>query len=380
MVGAGLVYASSHDPHSLRLTLALLSSEQGEVYCAVKVLTQNATLGVASENPAEMSYEAIVLNEIGEDRYSEHPALKHCIVVWETFIAYSQIPAVHLCIVMRPCAGTLRELQCSLTPKIFPFGTVKRVIRQTLIALKFFHEDLQFIHGGTFHALCHLKKLLLTGGEDVQANNLIVDFYPGGDYEDISRRIHEYINMHPAETHVSGPSVPVQSQPLGNLGRAHKLNELNVRLSDYGSGAPPRNLADPDVYSFHAAIPIHMAGSGRPLETPLHSRAPEVLLGQPFSTAVDIWAVGCMVCDGILDKRLRRSGIPLLTILRTTQAYALLFDRPLFLLNVVEKSKLDLVHLSEMIQYLGPFPPPVVSKDQRRNFFDKTGKHASVGM
>ncbi|RPD55508.1 kinase-like protein [Lentinus tigrinus ALCF2SS1-7] len=286
--------------------LAKDTSQDFECYAAVKVMTANSTWGILSDEPHEKCYEFEVFDKLTSPECEGHPSLQYCVEFWRSFYIRS-VHGGHYCMALRPYCATLRQLQCSLHPRHFPLDIVKRVVRQALSGLALIHQ-LGFVHG-----------------VDVQSHNLMIDFDPDDYIKPLSERIGRYIRANPVETPYAVPSggeysvppIVVKSQPLGNLGAEQRLNKLRVHVADYGS-----------------AISIDQTSCGKPLETPLPSRAPETVLGQPFSVPVDIWAVGCLLFQ--LDR-------------------------------AHSQSERNQAHLSQMMHYFGPFPSCTMSGDLQRN-------------
>ncbi|RDX47267.1 kinase-like protein [Lentinus brumalis] len=289
-----------------------------ERYVAVKILTVNYTRGIESGEFFELE----VWRRFREVRYKSkwetpaHPGFKHCIEPEAVFTAESP-HGTHLCFVEKLSGSTLDELQVGQPGFTFPLPIVKRAIKQILLALDFVHTELKLVHA-----------------VDVKAGNVFTQMDAGT--EDIER----YLRDHPPETYPprsapelwSGPIITVKSQPLPNMGLKPSLENLNVALGDFGG-----------------AVPLDKISEEVKIVTPPLLRPPELLLGHPWSTPIDVWAVGCMVFECL-------TGASLFQVERTP--------------------KLDetAVHLGRMVEHLGTFPAAFLDKcSKRADYFDETG-------
>ncbi|KAI6140207.1 kinase-like domain-containing protein [Pisolithus tinctorius] len=96
--------------------------------------------------------------------------------------------------------------------------------------------------------------------------------------------------------------------------------------------------------SFEQRLPSTKLRHGNHYQPPI-VRAPEVILGHPWSSSIDIWTIGCLLFEIITDFHLFGQS--------TYSAY---------------------FHLQNMVEYLGPFSPQFLeSCSGRSNYFDEDG-------
>ncbi|KAG5635952.1 hypothetical protein H0H81_009577 [Sphagnurus paluster] len=74
----------------------------------------------------------------------------------------------------------------------------------------------------------------------------------------------------------SNPIVTCRSQPLPNFGLDPTLNNINVKVVDFGEALPLDEIPIGDVCQAECL------------------RAPEVILGYHWSSSIDIWSLGCI--------------------------------------------------------------------------------------
>jgi len=113
--------------------------------------------------------------------------------------------------------------------------------------------------------------------------------------------IERHLQLNPSEIYEpriepdlsSDPIITVKTQPLPNFGLNPDLSNLNIRLIDFGHGTEPSHVQRTICKLACTANPIdeHVQDEVQPLVL----RAPEVILGHPWSTPIDIWSVGCLV-------------------------------------------------------------------------------------
>jgi serine/threonine-protein kinase SRPK3 len=97
----------------------------------------------------------------------------------------------------------------------------------------------------------------------------------------------------------SDPIVTVRSQPLPVL-RSFDPATIQVYLGDFGEGQSiSMAISDHPVKALSSAVPVEETAKWSEmipvLPMPTALRAPEIILGHSWGTAVDIWAVGCLV-------------------------------------------------------------------------------------
>ncbi|KAJ6558290.1 kinase-like domain-containing protein [Mycena capillaripes] len=163
--------------------------------------------------------------------------------------------------------GSLRQSQ---PKKRFSVQITRRIVKQILLALDYLHRECGFIHTG-----------------NKASDNLLV--CP----PDLTQEhIEEFLLPSPVKRHhpiteptlAPHPIVTISSQPLPNLGLTSSLENLHIKLIDYGQAIPANSPGAPD----------------RTLQ-PIIICAPEVILHSSWSPAMDIWTVGCFLFECLTD-------------------------------------------------------------------------------
>ncbi|KAH9941621.1 kinase-like domain-containing protein [Epithele typhae] len=294
--------------------LALYRRDGGERYVVVKVLTILATRGDSAELAIYRRF-----HELRACETQDHPGFCHLVEPLALFTAESKY-GPHRCIVTAPYGSTVDDLQTGQLHARFRLPVVKRIVRQTLLALDFLHREMKVVHA------------------DVKASNLFIKLNIG--HDDLKRYLHD----HPSENHAPeyakqwvGPSVTVKTQPLPNVGLDPSVENIDVSLGDFGGSVFLDDLT-PETENV----------------TPSPLRAPEVILAHPWSTPSDIWSLGCMAFETL-------TGSSLFQCSRTPR------------LSQVE------VHLARIAEHLGPFPRDFLDRCAARDkYFTPDGELKQV--
>ncbi|KAH7905119.1 kinase-like domain-containing protein [Hygrophoropsis aurantiaca] len=282
-------------------------------YVAVKVLTVNATAGVIYDK----LYEHKALKIIKKAN-PNHPGYKHCLHLRDSFIAKS-CHGPHLCFVTDVLGWdmvALRGLQAN--GRAFPVGLAKRIVKQTLLALDYLHRECNLVH------------------TDVKPDNVLVSVAQA-ELDDAIGRLLEESPSASYEPRIDlelspDPILTVKSQPLPNLGLGLDTSNLSVCLIDYGHSTPVGHIPEEGVQ-------------------PVLLRAPEVILGHPWSTPIDIWSVGCLVFEYLVGTALFQ-----------------LYEYPSKSIGLEDS------HLRRVIEAIGAFPPGFLEACPRRSeFFEQDG-------
>jgi len=236
-----------------------------------------------------------VLQKI-KDANPSHPGFSHCLNYFGWFRARS-LPGPHSCIVTEPLTSTLEDLKPNESSGRFPLHIAKRIIVQLLRALDYLHREVGFLHG------------------EIKSSNIMARI-PAS----VNLQTNPYLANNPAKFH--GPPLvhrslirPVYfcaSQPISYLDLGGSLEDINICLIDFGKSTP---IGSPDrVYH----------------PPPNANIAPEMILGYPWSTPIDIWVVGLLFWELVSNY--------------------LLFGQE-------EETYSSLLHLQHMAEVSGPFPP-----------------------
>lgn len=123
----------------------------------------------------------------------------------------------------------------------------------------------------------------------------------------------------------------------------------------------------------NTALPLERIDVGN-LCQPTLLRAPEVILGHPWSTPIDIWSVGCLVSTTTICA-------PFLKLTNTMlyKVFEHLAGTALFQLCKIPTISIADSHLCRMTEHLGSFPPDFLAKcSKRTEYFDENGELFSV--
>lgn len=278
-------------------------------YVAVKVLTVNATAGVAQGFLREVDSLRTI-----KTANPDHPGHQHCLRLYDVITERSR-HGPHICIVTNVLGLNmvgLRRLQPN--GRAFPVAVTKRIVKQTFLALDYFHRECGFVH------------------TDVKPDNVLVCL----DYED--EAINRLLEETPSATYEPrfeptlspDPIITVKSQPLPYIDLRKDASNLKVCLIDYGQATPAKEHRVELVQS-------------------VLLRAPEVTLGHGWSTPIDVWSMGCLV-------------------------FEYLTGAAMFQLSESSPISVENLCLQRILEHIGSFPPSFLERCQRRSdFFDEQG-------
>jgi serine/threonine-protein kinase SRPK3 len=111
-------------------------------YVAIKVLTVNATAGVLNNHTKEINNIKLITST-----NPQHPGHKHCLTLRSAFLATSK-HGPHICAVTDVLGSDLRQLQSIQPGGVFSVPVVKRIVKQTLLALDYLHSECKLVHTG----------------------------------------------------------------------------------------------------------------------------------------------------------------------------------------------------------------------------------------
>ncbi|KAG9082220.1 hypothetical protein FS749_007021 [Ceratobasidium sp. UAMH 11750] len=273
-------------------------------YAALKIMTRDAT----SIYQAGESDEVAITQKIASADRSNQGG-RHVVEYYDAFEVAGP-EGTHSCIVTEVLGPSLENLRHQAPNSLLPLRIVKTSIRQILLGLEYLHTSCGIIH------------------TDLKFDNFILRL------QDVHSAIVRDIVEHPPKTRSSFCDVVttahmVVSQPLGLTLDSLDVHAVDTVIVDFGNAH----------WTDH-----HL----REVVQPCNLRAPEVILGYPWTQAVDIWAMGCLTAE-------------------------LLIGSPVFLPALFQKVwDLNEDRLAQMIDATGEqFPTDMLSKSKHRNKFFK---------
>ncbi|KIM42711.1 hypothetical protein M413DRAFT_408715 [Hebeloma cylindrosporum] len=227
-----------------------------ERYAILKVSTSHADCA-----PEEAHQELRLSRQIASAKPA-HPGLEYIRLVQGSF-TISGPARPHLCLVYVPMREPLWLLQRRTTDGRYSFGLLAYTTKFLLTGLSYLHNECSIIHtGGSFtNVLVGLEKTLSL--DDIVADE------------------------------INSPS-PRKMLP-----------DRTIYLSRNDFGHPKSTPGRPKITDFDTAV--QMTGSQKTFSHPIQPncyRAPEVILGAPWSYPVDIWNLGAMLWDLLEGKAL----------------------------------------------------------------------------
>ena len=197
----------------------------------------------------------------------QHPGKKGVRTVLESFQLCGP-HGMHTCILYSPLGMTFTELRNLLPGEKFEKQMLQSGIQILLLAIDYLHKN-NVVHTGSSHQSdwrCQIIDLI-TICLDISPNNILVGVSDNSVFSELER-----------DELASPVARKVLPDRTVYLSRPTPRTNGNPVLCDLGSARMGRDKYQgdimPDVY-----------------------RAPEVVLGMEWSSKVDIWSIGVMVCS-----------------------------------------------------------------------------------
>ncbi|KAF5017525.1 hypothetical protein F66182_10537 [Fusarium sp. NRRL 66182] len=224
----------------------------------------------------------------------------------------------HSCLVYEPLRETLSELQSRFPGGRLPLKMFKLYIFCLLQALDYLHSSCHLIHTGKYTSDQSGRETLTLVSPDIKDDNIMINFEDAAVLKSFVKRQ----KTSPQQSYtcpLDDRRTYVSSNDFGPL----RGRSLLPQLGDFNLCFP--GLVDRGHLS---AIQSH------------RYRAPEVLLGCPWTYSVDIWNIGLLMWNVVEDVSL--------------------FDRP-----AGDDGEYDAhVHLAQMVSLLGDPPMPVIERER----------------
>ncbi|OCH86859.1 kinase-like protein [Obba rivulosa] len=277
-------------------------------YVSVKILTTSA-----SRHLVWSSYEEIALWRTVRAANPQHPGYPYCTdyQLYDTF-SRNSIHGKHMCFVTNVLGPDMVALHSSRSGETFPVRHVRQIIKQTLLALDY------------LHTVCNVVYV------DLKPDNVLVSLV------NPDESIGQYLAENPSRTYEpriapelsSSPIITVQSQPLF-LNDTRESDNISVCLIDFDASITLEQCLQ--MRQFYEPQPAHL-------------RAPEVTLDHPWSTPIDIWALGCTVSFYLTGKIL-----------------------PPVPTDIIESCSFQSDHVDWIKQVIGPYPSTFLASCHRRD-------------
>ncbi|KAG6311571.1 hypothetical protein E4U22_002552, partial [Claviceps purpurea] len=272
-------------------------------YVALKILRADSYGG------SKPIFECEILAKIREvSQRSSHEGPKYISPLLDQF-SHGGPNGDHVCLVFDVLGYHLGLQTAFYNNGLLPGKAVKEIIKQILTGLDFLHRECGVIH------------------TDLKPQNILVEL------ENPSDTISKYLDSVPPRTTEGPNGAIVPLQEAIHTPPVCQMTSLRVRIIDFGvSSWREKHLSD--------------------MIQPLQRRAPEVTVGAPWDTGVDIWSLGCLVMQFV------QSIVPFSGEASESGAYT------------AEDHQ-----LAGFLESFGPFPPSLLKQGRRASqYFDEQGK------
>ncbi|KAG6013437.1 hypothetical protein E4U43_007287 [Claviceps pusilla] len=284
-------------------TVWLARDEIRERYVTLKVLRADSYGGSHDIFEVEMHSKICQIS-----KESSHQGRDHVLHYLDTF-KHKGPNGEHVCLVFDVLGHHLNFQKAHFENRKLPAKCVKSIAKQLLLGLDFLHRECNIIH------------------TDLKPTNILVQL------ENPDQVVSQYLSeVAPRMTDAHTPLREVIKTPIMS-----ETNQAHVRIIDFGVSSWGDNHL-----SEHIQSPF--------------LRAPEVVIGVPWNSAVDIWSLGCILVE-------------------------LLQGIVLFPCQGCKRGKWTAEddHLGKITELLGPIPLSFIRQGSRAShFFDEHGKLVRV--
>lgn len=242
-------------------------------YVAMKVLSAQCYSGQLD------IFELEILNQLREadPEHPGHPSIRHLIDAFE----HEGPNGNHVCMIFPLMAQALYKFGQMFEPPTVPGNILKKFTKQVLAAIDYAHSQ------GIIHT-------------DITPNNIMVKLKDEANVqwflketERSMERVREIYKLESIE------EIPPWDNPCFSLAHFHMgknpatedFGELDVALADWGVACWDDQHLTEEVY-------------------PEVLRAPELLIGAPWDSKVDIWALGCILLELLENRRMFFAEMP----------------------------------------------------------------------
>lgn len=234
---------------------------QSERYVAIKV-----PVWYPSETREEAVNREVAALRCVSNANDCHPGSRHVRKMLDTF-ELSHPKGQHVCMVLEPLRESLHTFSQLLVDDRIPIDLLRMMVKPILQGLDFLHTECRLIHA------------------DLKPDNIMLAF--------TAAKEQELLHQH-AENEIKRP-----------LPQKH-LEDRTIYLSHNYFG--PHGIGLPVIVDLDMAVPGDVEGHySHPIQAE-GLRAPEVLIGTPWSYSVDIWSLGTMLLYVMQDQDIFRVG------------------------------------------------------------------------
>ncbi|KAG6285546.1 hypothetical protein E4U45_000321, partial [Claviceps purpurea] len=238
----------------------------------------------------------------------------------------------HVCLTFDVLGYNLYHKSVKYKDQRLPVKAAKEIIRQLLKGLDFVHRECGIIH------------------TDLKGTNVLFELETPED------TISEYLESVPPRTSEGQNGAIVPLQEVVKMPLVSGTNSLHVRIIDFGVGTCNVTVnilyEKPTYLSLASWREKHLSD----LIQPLALRAPEVVLGAPWDTGVDIWSLGCLVVEFV-------------------HGYVMFRNEP----EEGDTWTPEDDHLAKIVEIIGPIPSSLLKQGRRTaEFFDEQGEFRRI--
>ncbi|MCJ1261598.1 hypothetical protein MMC22_001464 [Lobaria immixta] len=241
--------------YGLYSTVWLAKDHLAERHVALKILTAD------SYDEERSLYELEILKHV-RDADPSHPGYKYVAHLLDDF-THVGVNGEHKCMVFDVMGERADELSRRFDRRKVSVGLVKQIGRQALLGLDYLHASCGIIH------------------TDLKPGNVLLGL------EKIEEMVQKHLKLYPCDDSLNSRAPHFESKAIANA-KLDPSASIHIRILDFG------------VASW---VHKHLTEWIQPKSL----RAPEVFLGAPWGTKVDVWGAACLIHE-LMQGRVLFSG------------------------------------------------------------------------